>query len=180
MQHNAKVPTTLGWTITTQVCVESAVCVCVYRAVCFHDARRLWDISRPAIGAVTRVASLCHHGKTGHLEILLCSLKTRSYIRRMPRNIRPHTNTPQSLSLCSLSRPNCPEDASYLTSLPSPDTSPHKCARIATHTHTQFFLLFLLSGSVRTFTESSYSGKSCSVMCPPPLHCVCIPPNSPA
>lgn len=83
--------------------------------------------------------------KTGKLKILLCISKTHFlththtlyiYIHRMQRNSRPHTNTSQSLSLCSLPQPDCAEDTSYLTTLPSPDTSPHKCACIATHTQT--------------------------------------------
>lgn len=80
--------------------------------------------------------------KSVKLQILLCIWKTHSlahtyrnlYIRRVQSNIRPHTNSPQSLSLCSLPQPNCAADTSYLTTLPSSDTSPHKSARIAAQT----------------------------------------------
>uniref|UniRef100_A0A3Q1J8E7 Uncharacterized protein n=1 Tax=Anabas testudineus TaxID=64144 RepID=A0A3Q1J8E7_ANATE len=55
--------------------------------------------------------------------------------------------------------PNCAEGTSYLTTLPSPDISPHKCAHIAAQKNTHirkhiFFFLFLLSDSVRTNTVS--------------------------
>lgn len=91
--------------------------------------------------------------KTGKPKILLCISRrlTHSahthilyvYIRRVLRYIRPHTNTPQSVSLYSLPQPNCAEDTFYLTTLPSPDTSPHKCVRVAAHTHTNTLRLTL-------------------------------------
>lgn len=89
--------------------------------------------------------------KTGKPKILLCISRRHThsarahilyvYIRRVLRCIRPHTNTPQSVSLCSLPQPNCAEDTLYLTTLPSPDTSPHNCVRVAAHTqeHTSSF-----------------------------------------
>lgn len=51
----------------------------------------------------------------------------------------------------------------------------HSCTQKHTHTHTRvrkhyFFLLFLLSGSVRAYIVSCYRGKSRSMMCPL-LHC---------
>lgn len=103
------------------------------------------------------------------------------YIRRMQRNIRPHTNTPQSLSLCSLPQPNCAEDTSYLTSLPSPDISPHKCAHRAanenTHTHTFTFsssFSVTLSGHILCPVRVERATAWC-VPCSTALY----PPNSP-
>jgi len=79
----------------------------------------------------------------------------------MQRNIRPHTNTPQSLSLRSLPQPNCAEDTSYLTSLPSPDIIPHKCLR-KLHTKTDTHMHTCTHTHTHAHTRTPFS-SSCSV-----------------
>lgn len=118
---------------------DSALCVCVCKSlsvnVYFCNACRLLDISYCHWGCDPRGHSMSLR-KTGKLKILLCISKTHILcIGRMQRNSHPHTNTPQSLSLCSLPQKNCAEDISYLTTLPSSDISPHKCAHITAHKH---------------------------------------------
>lgn len=152
----------------------SCVDVCV-EPVCILVMLGGFGTTLTATGSVTWATTLCHHRKPlkwryycafgQHTDSHTFPHTLYACIRRMQRNTRPRTNTPQSLSLCSLPQPNCAEDTSYLTTLPSPDTGPHEM-RSHSGTNTFRLFLFLLSGCVRTYTQSSYYGKSHSMTCP--------------